>query len=250
VKTYFPGTVDSSRAALIEVPEGGVVEGLDFGFQTAQSFKISGTTVDPARSKRSGVPKLYLIPGEAADGKVLESPRMSPNSATGTSRQSGAFEIRGILPGRYILYAEDWSTGPTSRDNYVVAQTILDISSDIPNIALSMTGTSMVEGVIRTPDQKPARNARVVLIPAEEQRGHPMHYKEAKSDASGKFTIPGVMPGEYKIYAVDPANFKDSPPPPSLYSMPAFLEPYSQQGTVVRAKAEERINLTLVPVRN
>jgi hypothetical protein len=250
VKTYFPGTVDSSRAALVEVPEGGVVEGLNFGFQIAQSFKISGTVVDPGRSKRSGAPNYYLIPGEGRDGKVLDAPRTSQNSATGPSRQAGAFEIRGILPGRYILFTEDWTSGATSRENYVVAQTILDISSDLTNIALTMTPTSTIEGLVRTPDQQPARNARVVLIPAEEQRGHPMHYKEVKSDSSGKFTIYGVMPGDYKVYAVDPANFKESPPPTSLYSMPVFLDPFASQGAAVRAKAEERISVSLVPVRN
>jgi len=251
VKTYFPGTVDSSRAALVEVGTGAVVEGLNFGFQIAQSFKISGTVVDPDRSRRSGVPDFYLIPMTGNDGKVLEAPRMAQNSALpiGPNRQQGTFEIRGIQPGRYILYAEDWSTGANLHDNFVVSQTILDISSDISDISLVMSGTSVVEGVIRTSDQQPARNARVLLIPPEEMRGHPMYYKETKTDSSGTFTIKGVMPGDYTVFAIDPAEFKESPPPPSIYSMPAFLGPFAQQGSVVHAKAEERVSVSIAPIR-
>jgi len=250
VKTYFPGTVDSNRAALIEVGEAGVIEGLNFGFQMAQSFKISGTVVDPGRSQRSGIPDFYLIPLGANDGKVLDAPRMSQNNlGIGPNRQPGAFEIRGIQPGRYILYAEDWANGVNLHDNFVVSQTILDISSDISDITLVMSGTSVVEGVIRTADQQPARNARVVLIPPEELRGHPMYYKEVKTDASGKFTIKGVMPGDYTAFAIDPAEFKDTPPPSSVYALPTFLGSYAQQGTVVRAKAEERVTVSIAPVR-
>jgi len=249
VKTYFPGTVDSSRAALVEVGEAGVVEGLNFGFQIAQAFKISGTVVDPGRSQRSGVPDYYLIPIGGNDGKVMDTPRMSQNSAPSSpNRQPGIFEIRGIQPGRYILYAEDWATGANLRDNFVVSQTILDISSDISDITLVMSGTSVVEGTIRTPDQKAVSSARVVLIPSEEQRGHPMYFKEVRSDASGKFTIKGVMPGDYTIFAIDPAEFKDAPAP-SLYALPTFLTPYTAQGSAVRAKAEERVSVTVAPVR-
>ena len=241
--------MDSSRAALVEVGEGGVVEGLNFGFQIAQSFKISGTVVDPERNRRSGVPDFYLIPLGSNDGKVLEVPRMAQNSSSvGPNRQQGTFEIRGIQPGRYILYAEDWATGANLHDNFVVSQAVLEIFSDISDITLVMSGTSVVEGVIQTPDQQPARNARVVLIPPEEMRGHPMFYKEAKSDASGKFTIKGVMPGDYTIFAIDTAEFKDSPPPSSVYAMPTFLGPFAQQGSAVRAKAEEKVSVSIAPV--
>jgi hypothetical protein len=88
-----------------------------------------------------------------------------------------------------------------------------------------------------------------MLIPPEELRTHPMYYKEAKTDASGKFTIKGVLPGEYTAFAIDPAEFKDTPPPSSLYAMPAFLGSFAQQGSVVRAKAEERVSVSIAPVR-
>jgi hypothetical protein len=124
---------------------------------------------------------------------------------------------------------------------------VLDVSSDLTDVTLVMGGTSIVEGVVRNA-QQPVSNARVALIPAEEMRGHPMFYKEVKTDASGRFTIKGVMPGDYTVYAIDPAVFKDSPPPATMYGLPPFLTPYQQQGVAVRAAAEERIAIAVSPL--
>jgi hypothetical protein len=253
LKTYYPGTVDSTRATVIEVAEGAVVEGLDFGFRAAQAFKISGTVVDPDRAKRSGVADFYLIPLGVNDGRVVEAPRMAQNTrggvlAPGQTRDQGAFELQGVQAGRYILYAEDWSMQPR-HDNFVVAQALLDVTSDIRDLTLVMGGTTVVEGVVRRADQQPVRNARVVLIPPEQQRSHPMYFKEEKSDGSGKFTIKGVMPGEYTIYAIDPAEFRDAQVPASVYAMPDFLNGYAQQGNVVRPRADEKLNVAISPIR-
>jgi hypothetical protein len=75
-----------------------------------------------------------------------------------------------------------------------------------------------------------------------------MFYKEVKTDASGRFTIKGVMPGDYTIYAVDPAAFKEAPPPPTMYGLPPFLTAFQQQGVAVRAGAEERVTVSVAPV--
>jgi len=254
LKTYYPGTLDGSRAALIDVTEGAVVDGLDFGFRSAQAFKISGTVVDPDRAKRSGAPDFYLIPLGVNDGKIMDPPHMAQNTrgmifvAGQPQRDPGAFELQGVQAGRYILYAEDWSISPL-RDNFVVAHVLVDVTSDIRDLTLVMTGTSVVEGVVRRADQQPVRNARVLLIPPEAQRVHPMFFKEEKTDGSGKFTIKGVMPGDYTIYAIDPADFKDVPPPASVYAIPDFLNAYTQQGNAVQTRAEEKLNVTISPIR-
>jgi hypothetical protein len=252
LKTYYPGTLEASSAALVDVPLGAVVDGLDFGFRSAQAFKISGTVVDPDRAKRSGSPDFYLIPLGVNDGKIMEPPRMAQNNRgmifVAGQRDPGAFELLGVQAGRYILYAEDWSMSPL-RDNFVVAQVVVDVASDLRDLTLVMTGTSVVEGVVRRADQQPVRNARVMLIPPEAQRVHPMFFKEEKTDGSGKFTVKGVMPGDYTIYAIDPADFKDVPPPASVYAMPDFLNTYAQQGNAVQTRAEEKLNLTISPIR-
>ena len=249
-KTYFPGTPDSDRAAILEVGENASVENLDFGFQTAPAFRISGKVIDPGRDKRSRSPDFYLISMNNNSGKVLEAPRTTANSLPpGQARSEGGFELRGVRQGRYILYAEDWQGQPFQRDNFAVAQVVLDVASDISDVTLVMSGTTVVEGLVRNAEQKPAASSRVVLIPSEERRGHPMYYKQALTDASGKFSIKGAMPGDYKLYAFDPAEFKESPPPSSIYALLPFLEPFASQGVAVTAVPEERINLSLTTMK-
>jgi hypothetical protein len=251
LKTYFPGTPDVSRAAFVEVGDGAVVEGLDFGFQIGQAFKISGRVIDPGRAARSGVPDFYLIPLTSERNKILEAPRMMPNAQGQVpGRTEGAFEFRGIRAGRYLLYAEDWQVEPVNRDNFVVSQVILDVASDITDVSLVMSGTSLVEGVVKTAADKPAANVRVALIPASEDNlAHPMFYKEARTDSSGKFKIRGAMPGDYRMYAMDPADFKEPPLPASMYALPAFLEPYASQGVAVRATPDGKLNVPLSTIR-
>jgi hypothetical protein len=244
-KTYFPGTPDPERAALVEVGENASVESLDFGFQTAQAFKISGKVIDPGRDKRSRNPRFYLISLNTNPGRVVEAPRATPNSLPpGLARNEGAFELRGVRQGRYLLYAEDWQSQPVPRENFAVSQVVIDVASDISDVSLVMSGTAVVEGLVKSADQKPAENSRVVLIPAEERRGHPMFYKEARTDASGEFTIKGAMPGEYRLYVFDPGNFAP-PPPSSIYALPSFLEAFTSQGVAVTAVAEERVNVSV-----
>jgi hypothetical protein len=66
------------------------------------------------------------------------------------------------------------------------------------------SGAATVEGVVRNGDRLVA-NATVVVIPPDGRRENRALYKTAKSDASGKFTIRGVAPGNYKLFAFENA---------------------------------------------
>ena len=56
----------------------------------------------------------------------------------------------------------------------------------------------MVDGVVRAPDGNPMPGAVVALVPSPQRFAR---YKETTTDQKGAFTIPGVAPGEYRIYA-------------------------------------------------
>jgi hypothetical protein len=251
LKTYFPGTIDASRAANVEVRESAVIENLNFGFQTGQAFKISGKIIDPGRAKRSAYPDYYLFPLDSRENKVTEAPRLLPNvirTQTPNITEDQAFEIRGLRPGRYLLYVEDWQSAPVMHDNFVVAQAVIEVQGDVTGLTLTMSGTSIVEGTVRSGD-RPVSNIRVALIPSEDMRAHPMFYKEVRSDANGKFTVRGVLPGEYRAFAIDEEALKDTPPPASLYALPPFLSSFEQQGIAIRAIADQRTSVNVAPLR-
>jgi len=65
------------------------------------------------------------------------------------------------------------------------------------------SGAATVDGVVRDGSNKPVANATVVVIPPESRRDNHELYKTAKSDATGKFTVRGIAPGNYKLFAFE-----------------------------------------------
>jgi hypothetical protein len=56
--------------------------------------------------------------------------------------------------------------------------------------------------VVRDASQKVFASARVILVPTgPTRRQNLMLYKQATSDNSGNFTINGIAPGDYKVFA-------------------------------------------------
>src|SRR5262245_25603574 len=59
----------------------------------------------------------------------------------------------------------------------------------------------MVQGIVQNAEGKALGEATVVLVPPASRRQNRALYKTATTDASGRFTIRGVAPGSYKIFA-------------------------------------------------
>src|SRR5262249_25517357 len=65
------------------------------------------------------------------------------------------------------------------------------------------SGAATVEGVVRDGSNKPVANATIVVIPPDGRRENRALYKTATSDASGKFSVRGIAPGNYKLFAFE-----------------------------------------------
>jgi hypothetical protein len=101
-------------------------------------------------------------------------------------------------------------------------------------VLLSPNGGS-VDGTVTGDDEKPAIGATVVLVPEAKR---PDLYKTGTSDQNGRFTIRGVAPGSYQLYAWDYLE-------PGAYEDPAFLEPYRSQAKRVTAEEKSRVTQDL-----
>ena len=100
-----------------------------------------------------------------------------------------------------------------------------------------------VEGTVLKPTGETQERAVIALVPAPSLRGNAMRYARALGDQSGKFTLRGVAPGEYKAFAwngipgtVAPQNAE-------------FLAPIESKGVtvIVRAGASQSVQLTALP---
>jgi hypothetical protein len=122
--------------------------------------------------------------------------------------EDGTFVIPTVPPTRYRvelgaglppdLYIADVRQGPTN-----VYDTGIEVGKEAP-APLQMTlrsGAGVVEGFVRDGAGKAVANATVVVIPPDPRRENRALYKTATSDATGRFTVRGIAPGGYKVFA-------------------------------------------------
>jgi hypothetical protein len=116
----------------------------------------------------------------------------------------------------------------------------LNIGDGFPGIIeiFLRTDGGGVEGLVRGTDKMPAGGATVVVVPSAARRGNPSLYRTAESDATGRFTLNGLAPGSYKIFAWDTV-------PGAPYRHPEFLKKYEEQGVQINVIAGARISSAL-----
>jgi hypothetical protein len=87
-------------------------------------------------------------------------------------------------------------------------------------------GPGTIQGTLLDPSQKPLPSTLVFLVPATNRRNNMALYKTASSDANGKFSIGGIVPGQYELYAWQNVI-------QGAYQNAEYLRKYQGRGTVV-----------------
>ena len=99
-----------------------------------------------------------------------------------------------------------------------------------------------IEGSVQTADRKPSANATVVLVPPASHRQNALMYKTVQSDENGRFSLKGVAPGDYTLYAWE--NI-----PGTAWMNSDFLARYPNRGRAVVVTPDSRLDfqLDLIP---
>jgi hypothetical protein len=99
------------------------------------------------------------------------------------------------------------------------------------------TDGGSVQGTVRN-----APNTNVLLVPNEPLRSRFDLFKTALTDASGRFRISAVAPGDYKVFAL---NYVEA----NAWFNPEFIKRYEDQGSVVHVNANfvSTIDPSLIP---
>ena len=95
-----------------------------------------------------------------------------------------------------------------------------------------------VEGTVVDEQQKPCDGALVVAVPAPEYRRQRDLYVFGTTDQNGKFTLRGIKPGEYKVFAWDSAEGTD-------YWNAEFLKVYEAVGQPLQVDRNSRASIVL-----
>lgn len=172
----------------------------------------------------------------------------------GRLKEDGSFLLENVPVGEYTVGV--YQRGELPEDYYLksarlsgvnVLEEGLNLSGpvrDTLELVLSPRG-GRVEGAVLTQEGQPFGGARVVLVPEPPRRQRTELYKTAATDQYGRFTLRGVPPGEYKLFAWEEVET-------GAYQDPDFLRPYEERGKAVRVEEGARLGaeLKLIPAES
>lgn len=100
IQTYFPGTLDQSRAVLIDIQAGQELSALDIAVPKLPTYRVKGSVVEAANGKPPKSANVFLAPRN--ETALLQN---VVNSALYGSYVNGDFEFSNVIPGSYWLRA-------------------------------------------------------------------------------------------------------------------------------------------------
>jgi hypothetical protein len=165
------------------------------------------------------------------DGKFLLQDVEADTYRVAVSGLSGSFYLKSVQLGGHDVLGPglDLTTG-TARGPL--------------EILISPDG-GRIEGTVVNKQNTPWPGARVVLVPSGALRPRTDLYRDTRTDLFGRFTMMGIPPGEYKLFAWQEVELE-------AYQDPDFLRLYEDQGVpvTVQEKGIFSVQLSLIPSRN
>jgi hypothetical protein len=147
--------------------------------------------------------------------------------------EQGAFTLSNVNPERYTVnvfgladgyYVKSIRAGQDSTDIRLSGLDLTRGAAGPLEIVLSPKAAQVSGTVV---SDKPVPGATVVLVPEDKSRREtPQGYKFTNTDQSGRFTLKGVEPGEYKVYAWEDIE-------PGAYMDPDFLKLHDGRGEAI-----------------
>ncbi len=168
-----------------------------------------------------------------------------PRPRAGRPKADGSFNVEKLSP---VLYRVNLN--PLSGDYYFKAARVggrdvleagLDLTGGAPPNPLEITISAAggrIDGTVLTEEDKAFGGATVVLVPEERRRDESRLYKSTTTDQHGRFTLRGIPPGDYKLFAwedIERGAYQDS----------AFLRRYEEQGEPVEVEEGNRLSVQL-----
>ena len=176
----------------------------------------------------------------------LNSPEGFMGGQTALAKSDGTFVLEGVPSGNYRLnvsgFPEQYYVKSARFGGGDALESGLMVDSGGAtglDIVLSSSGGSVSGTVLK--DHQPAQ-ATVVLVPDPPRRDREDLYSSKPTKQDGTFTLVGLPPGDFKLFA-----FED--PDPDLESDPSLLQPYETKGQSVHIEdgQSQSVQLELIP---
>jgi len=183
---------------------------------------------------------LALQSGERADDWSLFTVGEGFSNLTHLSAD-GSFEWKDVPAGNY--YVQLVSDTDANRDWFVKSELAGNRDADesglgvnggtvVLDLVVSANG-AVVDGVVTDHKGGAVANAVIVAVPEIRLRGRLDRYRKTVSDQSGRFTLHGIPPGDYTLFAWESVDGE-------AYYNPEFLKSCEGQGSALRVSEGER----------
>jgi hypothetical protein len=123
----------------------------------------------------------------------------------------------------------------------------LDLLNGVPaRTELTITlgaDAAQIEGIVSNEKSEPGDGATITLVPTGAHRSRAFH-KSTVADSGGHFTIRGIAPGSYKLFAWDKVDTN------AVIFDPDFLRPYEAIGQAVEFGSNDKKVIELKVIAN
>lgn len=158
----------------------------------------------------------------------------------------GTFEWKDVPSGNYYVQLmgesgtnEDWFVKSVLAGGREVNDSGLSVSGGAVKIDLLVSANGGVaDGVVVDDKGSPVENATVVAVPESRFRGRPDRYLKTVSDQSGRFSLHGIRPGDYTVFAWESVDGE-------AYFSPEFVKSYDGLGSALKVSEGLRTALQL-----
>jgi hypothetical protein len=230
--TFYPNTMDPSKAVAISVSPGDELRSIDFLLRPVHYVTVSGRVVNtvPAPPHASGGVVLF--------SRVSGLAGASQNLYDSYDVKDGKFAIHNVPPGSYTLSAS-WSDRE-ARERHIAQRPLEVGNTDIEGVTITIAPGVNVAGrvVWEGSSTVDVRELMVSLRPTEENG---MGYQPQTPKADGSFVIKSVSDGTYRPQVTlreEDANFY-------MKSARYGTLPIPESGFAVQAGGDQLLEITL-----
>lgn len=212
---------------------GGIALEIKKGTEIRGQVVTQGTTSIPMDKLRINLHSRDTIP--EAFATIIGAIVVDSSGAFATTDVPGAkltLQLTGLPDTAYVADIRQAGTSVFDSGLTVGIDPVTQIE-----IVVNANGET-IQGNVQNAEHKPAANATVVLVPPAIHRLNVMMYKTAQSDDTGHFSLKGIPPGEYTLYAWESV-------PPTAWMNEEFLAKFPNRGHAINATQGTRADIVL-----
>ena len=140
-------------------------------------------------------------------------------------------EIFGLAEGYYVKKAQ------IGTEEVIGRRIDLTHSSGPLDVVISSSG-GIISGSVLDHEEQPAAGIDIALVPNPPRPDIPDLYKLVHSDQSGQYSIAGIAPGKYQLFAIEGVDSE-------AYLNADFIQSIGNYGETVDIMENSRVTLTL-----